>query len=53
MSESLLAKFGFRVGDGVISGVMGFMVGTGGAGLIACPRRVSKLCWYEEWAQVP
>jgi hypothetical protein len=53
MFESFLAKSGFRLGDGVISGVMGTMVGTGGAGLIACPRRVSKLSWYGERSQVP
>jgi hypothetical protein len=37
MSASFLARSGCKVGDGVISGVMGFMfmVGTGGAGLIA------------------
>jgi hypothetical protein len=48
MSErSFLAKSGFSVGDGVISGVIGFIfvVGIGGAGLIAYLMMVSMLCW--------
>jgi hypothetical protein len=50
MSErSFLAKSGFSVGDGVISGVIGstlvVVVGIGGAGLIAYTMMVSMFWW--------
>lgn len=43
--ESLFATLGFKLGEGVISGVMvrmSGMFGGGGAGLIAYSRAVSK-----------